>query len=562
MRSSSCRLTCVLVARGLPCPVGLVRGGRRNTLVLKVTFRLDGANVWAGTQAPLREMILDDSGRRVFPSDFQAHKSALDVVIAGATLNALGPVRLRVGRHQMFAEDPRLLGPVPLSDSGRDSSFAWPNQQLPLQEFPLQLEVVFAAARTLLSVTAAPVYAALLRDDWSSVKSVPLNLDALLVDPMREVAEFVFRGFFADTPDTMVAIGPTVFDSRVLQKARRWPRAEALEPRARSVRETAYDLDEETFVADAVSDVTTKLRRPDFDEESTAIRSLQTTPSQPPLDGSAPVAPLAVEATQRFVAPTLPTSALAEFHRQDVVVPAPATSPDRPFAPTAKVSLVEETVVNFAIPKLSTAELPFASESTQLLRVALQPGPELPFAKPKQQPSSEAPPVELPFQRSASRTMLGGEAAGRALPFQSGAAVSPRKPSMPPDAGLPFRHPSAPPVPMPADVAPVLPLIATPAIAPPPISPVAAIPPEMAMPLAAIPPVVVSPATGLSSLDGLTIEQYAKIRSRLWQGEPRAEVLREHKLTELRFRLFEKRLQRDLDALPPGELVKVLELLG
>ena len=107
------------------------------------------------------------------------------------------------------------------------------------------------------------------------------------------------------------------------------------------------------------------------------------------------------------------------------------------------------------------------------------------------------------------------------------------------------------------------PLIApSPIAAPAAIPPVAVIPPAMASPpVAVIPPALASPAT-VFSLDGLTIEQYAKIRSRLWQGEPRAAVLREHKLTELRFRLFEKRLQRDLDALPPGELVRVLELLG
>ncbi len=64
------------------------------------------------------------------------------------------------------------------------------------------------------------------------------------------------------------------------------------------------------------------------------------------------------------------------------------------------------------------------------------------------------------------------------------------------------------------------------------------------------------------SLEGITVEQYANIRSRLWQGEPRSAVLSDHKLSDLRFRLLERKLQRDLDALPPTELMKVLELLG
>ena len=587
----------MLVARGLPCPVGLLRSGRRNTLVVKATFRLDGVAVWATTQAPLREAVSDEFGRRVFPSDFQAHKSACDVVIAGATLNALGPVRVRVGRHQVFADEPRALGPVPMADAGREASFARPNQQLPSPEFPLQLEVVLAGTRSLLRLNALPVHMALVvREDWRAATQVPLNLDAILVDPMREVAEFLFRGFFAHAGDVdaevLAIAGPHALSRANLREATTWPRAVALEPRAGRVRETAFDLDEETFVADAsAEEITSYPTRPELDDESTGIHT--NVPSR---------------VTDAFD---------AESTRPHRVLDASTATSELPFAPmTERRSQPgeESTQVNVEIPAVRKPELPFASESTRLNVLAPTPGSELPFGAESTKLHVSAPTAqesELLFRREAeeqsarmtraqtnvpegtvgevtwhesftrtpSRTKVGGEA-GPALPFQGRVGrSSPRVASVPPDAGLPFRHPQAsvplaPPVPQftalaPAIVAPLEVRAPAPALAVAPnFGPSAIVLDQLPTPVAVEPrPVVSAPAATPTrapsfAVEGLTIEAYADIRSRLWRGEPSADVLRDHKLTAIRYRALEKKLQRYLDGLPPSELGKIIDLLG
>jgi hypothetical protein len=62
-------------------------------------------------------------------------------------------------------------------------------------------------------------------------------------------------------------------------------------------------------------------------------------------------------------------------------------------------------------------------------------------------------------------------------------------------------------------------------------------------------------------IDGVTFERFAQICGRLWRGEDRRELLRSEGLTELGWRLIERRWKQQLELTPPGQLAPMLALL-
>jgi hypothetical protein len=73
----------------------------------------------------------------------------------------------------------------------------------------------------------------------------------------------------------------------------------------------------------------------------------------------------------------------------------------------------------------------------------------------------------------------------------------------------------------------------------------------------------VKPGTG-PKIEGLTVEEYAHIRAALWADEAhRKEILKEHGLTELKWKVIDRRWSKHIESLAekPAELSTLLEVL-
>lgn len=167
----------------------------------------------------------------------------------------------------------------------------------------------------------------------------------------------------------------------------------------------------------------------------------------------------------------------------------------------------------------------------------------LPFVKPP--PPAPPPPNEPP------RTLPPPPpAASAALPFgpsrQKAITIAPPPSRAEP---LPFRAPTS-------QARPILPA-ATPAFPPPAALPFPAV---VALQPSTVP---ASPAPQQARIEGLTLDEYATIRASLWAGgATRKETLKQHGLSELRWRAVERRWERHLDEAGPDAFAPLLDLLA
>ena len=541
----------MLVARRLPCPVGIIRSSQRigyYTLVTKVSLALSaGPTRWAATQAPLRSAVYDQQSNLTFPTDYQETKSACDVVIAGATLTMSGPVRLRVGPFAHHVQGIRQLGPVDEALAARKGSFARPNQQLARPEYPLPLEVIGHGLQGELTVVGPVLSAALIiRNDWSAPSEVQLQLDGILLDPIRDTAELVMRGHFHYVGDieqhVIAVVDSRPFHAISFAEARTaWPRYAASFPPAtpsvapvkrvsRSVADdetidrqplAAAPYHEDTFAAGPLSSA---LAQGSFDSDPTPVeadRDDETLPKLRRLEEPS-------EVTKISASPMLREDALP-FHRP----------PGR-------------TVVG----GVAHNALPFSQPPPPPAYAELRATSALPFTQAHE---------GLPFQPAGSQPPFSAEPP----------AVSDTLPPMA-DTLPPSPLPSAvaaplPPSPLPSAVAAPLP----PARAPNPPGPLMMLSPAPAIASTEqsrnpinFPPTL--PSSHAASehqsstqlkIDGVTFERFAQICGRLWRGENRRELLRSEGLTELGWRLVERRWKLQLELTPPGQLGPMLALL-
>jgi hypothetical protein len=135
----------------------------------------------------------------------------------------------------------------------------------------------------------------------------------------------------------------------------------------------------------------------------------------------------------------------------------------------------------------------------------------------------------------------------RALPFgpKRAKAITDMPPPSSAPAALPFR---------------ITPLAAPRIIPPPP-------PSAGGLPFASTPQA--SRSLGLDEvkhvfrLEGMAVEEYAAIRAALWvEGAPRKKTLKDHGLTELRWRVVERKWERHFDEVGPEGLAPLVDLLA
>jgi hypothetical protein len=517
--------------------VGVVRSTQRigyYTLVTKASFALSaGPARWAATQAPLRAAVYDQHSNLTFPTDYQETKSSCDVIIAGATLAVSGPIRLRVGPFAHHVETTRQLGPVEEPVAGRKGSFARPNQQLTRPEYPLRLEVMGHGFHAQLTLSGPVLSAALvIRNDWHSPSEVQLQLDGILLDPMRDTAELVMRGQFHYVGDieqhVIAVVDSQPFQAVPFTEARTgWPRYTASFPAG------TPSVPPPKRVSRSVADDETIDRQPvgpsPYHEDTFAAGPLSTALAQGPFDShEAPV----------------------DSDQDDATLP--------------KLRRLEEH-----------------AEVTRLSPNPLLGDNALPFnRKPSRTVLGGVPHNALPFTQSNAPSALPDPIAPNPLPFTRAPeglpvpAVSGQYPASVPAVSdtLPPIADTLPPGPMPE------PAQQPPLQAPPPYPAVTYLAPSPAPKAAIAPDQAVSPlqfprtmpsafaAADVESgtqlkIDGVTFERFAQICGRLWRGEDRRELLRSEGLTELGWRLIERRWKQQLELTPPGQLAPMLALL-
>ena len=614
----------VEVAQRSSLIVGLVRSDQRPgayTLVVKASYDLNSRpqGVLHREQAPLREAVRDGGGRLFYPNDFVATRDACDVSLVGEVLAAEGPVIARVGSLQLRAHRAAELGPVDESESGREGSYARAAARMPFPSLPLTVEVQGSGWFASVIIPAPRPFAGLVvRGDWASVSPLALQIDGVAIDPFRSRVELVMRTYFqhpGDVDRDVVALidgGDELFRSKPEDRAT-WPRAPAADRNV--VRAPLLDIPE-TIDSEDTQDLpgsvgpgetvqlpvspAAHLRKPEIDaprvlpplerhDTVTVIvlpQSDESTADVPPPIARAPMEtlpqiddqpsialPFLSEATPILEDPETPPPPSPQTSVLPLPTPAPVAPSTSPPPPPVRetapppAALAVETAPPFApatretLPPLSeppTADaretLPPTSDPPVTGRETLPPASEPPVSDLRQ--TAAPPPLAAPRTQPPPPLDADEEeqpSAVRALPFaRKRARTITDKPPPTPAPALPFR---------------ITPLAAPRIIPPAPPSggglPFAPTPQVMADSTRAARPLGLDEVKHVFRLEGMTVEEYAAIRAALWvEGAPRKKTLKDHGLTELRWRVVERKWERHFDEVGPEALAPLVDLLA
>lgn len=512
------------VAQRSPVPVGIVRSRTRPgayALVVKVTYELAGGTQGApaSEQAPLRDLWSAEAEQLLFPVDLVEGRDACDVVLAGRVLAAEGPVIAKIGSLHLRSHRAAELGPVDEETSGRPGSFARPEARVPFPSFPLSVEVQGGGwFRSGVIDAPRPMAALVIRGDWESPSPLALQIDGVAVDPFASRVELVLRAYFQHPGDVdrdviaIVDVGASLARTTAEERAS-WHRDAAVEPVPPGPSEEAGF---------------------DFVDEPT--------PQAEPADELEPQETIPALVLPGDVAQVAPKP-----------VPVPSTMPPEPHRPAVRPPMLTLPADDEVAAVADDAPLPFERSKARTAPADPRriPANPLPFVKPAPPaPPPPAPPVEPARATQPPPPLDAG--AGAQLPF-----------------GPPARQKSVTMAPPPSR-AEALPFRAAPASAPqtapaviPRLPPPSAVPFPAFVPVALPPPVHEDRAAASVRIEGLTLDEYAAIRASLWaESTPRKQTLKRHGLSELRWRVVERRWERHLDEAGPEALAPLVDLLA
>jgi hypothetical protein len=532
----------ILVASRAPIPLGVVRWPDRPvaTVVVKQAFELTARGVAPpAPAAPLGLDRDDGAGLLLHPSDFAPAKLFCDVGIVGAALHdPRGPVRIVVEPMRRLVERASALGPRRVRGALGDPTdrasagewaahgfdlevFQWSarEQRVARTQLPLSPIVDVGELRFAPQLTGpAPEVALVVPSGAQHPQRVPLWIDAIAIDVAARRVELAWRGH-VDLPVGAAAVLVVEIGMALASYGRddllAWPRREAIEPaavRAQSAPLTPWPPPRAGGALDAFGGddeggaVTSNIALDGFggDDEGGAVTS------NIALDG------FGADDESGAITSNI---ALDGFGGDGV----------RSAAITA----------NIHVSPPSDAALPFRSR----LEAPADPGRERDAVAALSAPAPT--PRGLPFAPASAPP----PPPRSALPFQPASAHPGSRPA--PDAGRP---PSLDPG---ARSVAALPFVAapgpTPSRAPPAQGVAPSSRPPTVLPFAVVAPGVpeAPPAAATRSdapgTPGLTAAQFGAIKAELWSGEPRAATLRKHGLTELGWRIAERRFARAIE---------------
>lgn len=542
----------------------------------------------ATTCEPLRQELRDES-RIYFPSDFAESKSGCDVALVGPALRIAGPVWMRVGGVELQAGRALDLGPIPQTQPPA-SSFAPLARQLPFPSLPIFVEARGSNWTMQLSLPPPkPTAALVIRQNWSSAIPLELVIDGILVDPMRALVELTMRAPFqynGDVDREVLALcdGRSHVLAAPVADRMNWPRSAAVEP---SAPDSFRPVSRTLAIGRATAPMTRTPSNTILVTRAGSGSQPFATPHQPPAEleeetttsdwGPAWIpAPVALPSPGMDDEPTMDTSE----ERITTLAPQPSLTPlpVRPRATVANVPIAEAMVP--------------ASEGRAVPRPGFLPGVAAPEGKrellrvPAQTatfvggiPNARALPFagKAPFAAGASleETAVGSSAttAGGALDLpqwmvaaqsnRSDRPVSTHDTPFHPVSAVPVEAlaPSAlgaspPPAPMQPAMQPAL-VGVSPAQAPSFMKGALAGPADPAQPDGSPGPLLVrSPSLTQRErelarsivVEGMSLERYSTIRAALWtEGAKRREVLKGFGLSELKWRMVERRWVQHID---------------
>ncbi len=594
----------MLVAARIPLSTGVIEWPfcQTATVVVKRSFDLMTRAVGpaSAVQAVLGLDRFDEGGNLLYPSDFAPTKALCDVGVVGRALRVpSGPVRIVVEPMRKLVERCDALGPRPgvgpLGDptgtGGRDwtsatfdfEAFQWAprDQRVPPPSLPLEV-IVDVGPRRMVTRIEGPVPDALLIDEsgWTAPQPIALRIDAMGFDLAENRIEVVWRGV-VDIPrgarPVLAVDGAASLRGWSPSDMLRWPRAEALDPAllrrlmslAASARRVGpggtgalHDFDEDGLV-------TGNMYASSFGDAGLVVGATMDTIVIGPQESVLPAAASLGAARADDEMPDLPERTVS------IEVPVELrAAPALPFldAPSPRGTLAAP------LPKLARHDMlgeQDALAGTFAILAGTPSARALPFtsAMPVAPPPAAPAPDSLPPMRAPAPTAPEVEDTADSADPLAGTFVvraTPERPALPFAAAAPVRGrmatvPDAPPArsdTMDLDISsmPVATLAGPAARAPSPILlGVAATLGQVAAPS----PVSAASgrATGTASIEpvevveGLTAARFAAIKGMLWAGDvPRRTALARNGLTELAWRIAEKRFTAQLGKKTPEEL--------
>lgn len=587
------------VARRTPIAVGLVRSARAGqfTLVAKATYQasLNGSGArHATTSEPLRQELRDEA-RIYFPSDFAESKSVCDVALVGPTLRAAGPVWMRVGVVELQAGRALDLGPIPQTQPPA-CSFAPLARQMPFPSLPIYVEARGTNWTMQMSIPAPkPTAALVIRQNWSAAIPLELAIDGILVDPMRALVEVTLRAPFqyggnVDREVLALCDGRSQVLGAPVAERMNWPRAAAVEP---SAPDSFRPVSRTISIGRATAPMT---RTP----SNTIMVTRGGSGSQPFATPSPPVAELEEETTTSDWGPVWTTSKIPAATPVMEDEPTMDTSDDR-ITTLAPLPPLPPSPTRATVANVPVAEAMVPPSQGRAVR---RPG-FLPNVSATAEVEAEAPKA---FARTPSQTatFVGGLPGARALPFSGnppdtaaearameetaiGSTATIREGAVQlPQWMIAAQSNQSERLASSTDATPFQPSKAVsgeayaPPLAVPPLAPappavvgvsVAQAPSFMKAPPGAAqassePPVPGYPQVGGQLVrspsltqreremargivvEGMSLERYSTIRAALWtEGAKRREVLKTFDLSELKWRMIERRWVQQIDAM-------------
>jgi hypothetical protein len=565
------------VALRVAVPVGIVRARERAgvwAVVVKLTYDLGetGRARLAVEQAPLTAANRTAEGLALHPDDFVERRPSCDVVIVGEGLERdLGPMRIRLGPLDRFAPRAALLGPLPETDP--EGSCAAPQQRMAVPELPLDL-VVEGAGRVLRARLPGPAPSAgvVLRGAFRTVLGVELALDTVLIDPVGARCSVVFRGTFSHPADIeqdvlLVVDATGRLDETPPRELARWPRAAAA-TRDDDVLdeddiETTQDADaaESALAPEALAAARAMLAASDLSRTSKldvpdaapAVRPRLDTVDVDAFGPGAPFVQASLDPRVTMpVAERSPAAALLPFWVRGA---ADAPSPDAG-KPLMVIGLRGTPLAYPSVPFGSSPSDPDAAEADDELEATgtgtLPPPADLPVGALVQDLSDDV--VEIDPEDAeedadeddsletvpppASRPSYTAELV---LPAAARGKTLPPPPAREPPVDVPFRLDKRD-----------LPTFERRALAHEVSTPAQRTALGSAEPAGEAPPE--------RRVQGLTLGEYARVRAELWAGRPRREVLKSRGLSELRWRVAERRWAEEIGALAqdPAEVCRLV----
>jgi hypothetical protein len=546
--------------RPLAIAVEPIRGRPEATVVLKLTFAPDERGVAALTpdQEPIFPTPIPGAfGGIANPSDAGGPRTTCDVLLVGSVSALGGPASLNLNERGWRAAHARGLGPLErLTDRG----WAPFPQRIPFPRLPLSVSLTSPALSAGCSLAGPEPYVAVAWEpQWQPV-ALQLSIDRVSFDVDRGRVTLTYRGPFALGTGRFLVLADPAPTPAFFEQARTWPRA------------PCADLAE--------------------------LASRGAGPLPVPVAGAQP------PASARAVAPLGAAPAGA----------APASAPPAfglPFGPPASGRSPARGPLQTVIEDEATGEgaLPFARQAAPFPAVPMGPRERaetapmsrvvvpgaLPFRSlegarslvtPTAQPVvPEAQPVVPPAQPVVPQAQPVVPQAAQPVAFQGQTVAFPALPLVPPAQPVAFNAQPMVPQAQPAafNAQPVA-AAATPPPALPssPRAPMAqpsylrelaarqAAASVSAAPMTAAPAPVgqreaESGARAETRIDGFTLEQIATIREGLLRKpEQRRALFKEHGLTELKWRLVERRLAEHLRKLEaqPADLVREVRALA